>query len=421
MRALFLVLALAWSLSGAVRADRNPVLRDASLLQGASLTRDASQMEGPQQGDAARADTLPDPNTNPDPDSSDLQARPPASGGAVQLTDPIEEKAEFDPSTGMYILRRRMGTLNVGQDRALTLPEYLRWKENKDKQSYWRSRNQGGSGGGMAANDRGGLIPKIYVGPKIFNKIFGGNTIDIRPQGSAELRFAVNSNYINNPNMNVQQRRITNFDFDMNIQMNVIGSIGEKVRFNTAQNTQAVFNFENMMKLEHTGEEDEIIKKMELGNVNLPLRSGLIQGSQSLFGIKSEMQFGDLRVNAVVAQQRGQNQQIQVQGGAQNTRFSIPVDQYDMNRHFFLSNFFREQYNQAMATPPIVRSSVIVTRVEVWVTNRNNINSDVRDVAAFMDLAEPRPHNPVILPQAGAFFPGNDANGLYGPQNKPHF
>ena len=414
MRALFLVLALAWSLSGAVRADRNPVLGNASLIEDASLTGDATLMEGPQQGDSARADTLPDPNTNPDPDSSDLQARPPASGGAVQLTDPIEEKAEFDPSTGMYILRRRMGTLNVGQDRALTLPEYLRWKENKDKQSYWRSRNQGGSGGGMAANDRGGLIPKIYVGPKIFNKIFGGNTIDIRPQGSAELRFAVNSNYINNPNMNVQQRRITNFDFDMNIQMNVIGSIGEKVRFNTAQNTQAVFNFENMMKLEHTGEEDEIIKKMELGNVNLPLRSGLIQGSQSLFGIKSEMQFGDLRVNAVVAQQRGQNQQIQVQGGAQNTRFSIPVDQYDMNRHFFLSNFFREQYNQAMATPPIVRSSVIVTRVEVWVTNRNNINSDVRDVAAFMDLAEPRPHNPVILPQAGAFFPGNDANGLYG-------
>ena len=339
---------------------------------------------------------------------------PPAYSGAIRLSSPVEETVTFDPETGLYLLRRRIGSMELGAPTVMSLTEYLQWKENKDKQTYWKSRNQGSSGGGEVRADKGGLIPKIYIGPKIFNRIFGGNTIDIRPQGSAELRFAINSNYINNPNMNIQQRRLTNFDFDMNIQMNVIGSIGEKVRFNTAQNTQAVFNFENMMKLEHTGEEDEIFKKIELGNVNLPLRSGLIQGSQSLFGIKSEMQFGDLRINAVLAQQRGQNQQIQVQGGAQSTRFSIPVDQYDANRHFFLSNFFREQYNQALATPPIVRSSVIVTRIEVWVTNRNNINSDVRDIAAFMDLGEPRPHNPVVQAGAGAFFPRNDANGLFG-------
>ncbi|MFM7589327.1 MAG: cell surface protein SprA, partial [Bacteroidota bacterium] len=222
-------------------------------------------------------------------DSLKNTQKPPAYGGAIELSNPEEEVVEYDPETGLYILRKRIGNTYVGIPRMMNLSEYLAWRENRDKQAYWKSRNQGASGGGGVASERGGLIPKIYVGPKIFNRIFGGNTIDIRPQGSAELRFAVNSNYINNPNMNIQQRRMTNFDFDMNIQMNVIGSIWEKVRFNTAQNTQAVFNFENMMKLEHTGEEDEIFKKIELGNVNLPLRSGLIQGSQSLFGIKTEM------------------------------------------------------------------------------------------------------------------------------------
>jgi cell surface protein SprA len=328
----------------------------------------------------------------------------------LHLNRPTTQVVQFDPLTGRYMLREKVGDVFIGEGIPMTYEEYLAWEREKNKKSYWRERTGGQASGNI---EREGIIPKIYVGPKVFDKIFGGSYVDIRPQGSAELRFAGNMNYIDNPNLTVQQRRIGNFDFDMNIQMTVVGAIGEKLKFTASQNTQAVFNFENQMKLEYTGFEDEIIKKIEIGNVNLPLRSALIQGSQSLFGLKAEMQFGRLRVTTVLSQQRGQSQSVAIEGGAQTTRFDIPVDQYDANRHFFLAQHFRDQFNTAMSSIPVVRSNVVVTRVEVWVTNRNQISTDVRDVVGFMDLGESRPHSPVLQTSGGLPFPRNDANNLY--------
>lgn len=333
----------------------------------------------------------------------------------IGLNRPSTQLVEYDPVTGKYVLREMIGDMVV-RSVPMNYEEYLSWEREKNKKEYWKERTGGQASGNI---EREGVIPKIYVGPKVFDRIFGGSYVDIRPQGSAELRFAGNMNYIDNPNLTVQQRRIGNFDFDMNIQMTVVGAIGEKLKFTASQNTQAVFNFENQMKLEYTGFEDEIIKKIEVGNVNLPLRSALIQGSQSLFGLKAELQFGRMRITTVLSQQQGQTQQIAVEGGAQTTRFEIPVDQYDANRHFFLAQHFRDQYNTAMSSLPVIRSNVVVTRVEVWVTNRNQISADVRDVLGFMDLGETRPHNTNITSNGGDIFPRNGANNIFSELIKP--
>lgn len=61
----------------------------------------------------------------------------------------------------------------------------------------------------------------------------------------------------------MKQRKITNFDFNMKVQLNLIGKIGEKLKLTTNYNTEASFDFENQMKLEYTGMEDEIIKKLK--------------------------------------------------------------------------------------------------------------------------------------------------------------
>ncbi len=337
------------------------------------------------------------------------------SRNPISLNRPTTFVYEYDPLTGQYVMREKLGNTHVGDPTPMSYEEFLKFDRERTKSDYWKERNSGQTSGSI---ERQGIIPKIYVGPKVFDKIFGGSFVDIRPQGSAELRFAGNFNRIDNPNLTVQQRRIGNFDFDMNIQLTVVGTIGEKLKFTASQNTQAVFNFENQMKLEYTGYEDEIIKKIEVGNVALPLRSALIQGSQSLFGIKTELQFGRLRVTSVLTQQRGESQQVVLKGGGQATQFDISADQYDANRHFFLAQYFRDNFNNAMSTLPVVRSNVIITRVEVWVTNRNQVNADVRDVLGFMDLAEHNPYNAAVAPN-GAAVPGNGSNTLYGELTNP--
>jgi cell surface protein SprA len=301
------------------------------------------------------------------------------------LHDPsnVKETIEYDPKDGVYYIDERMGNLFYRNPSYLTFDEFVEHEFHNSTVKYWRDRSEEG---GTAAKK--GLIPKIFVKSQVFDRIFGGNTIDIRPQGSAELTFGVNISKNDNPALPEKQRKITTFDFKEKIQMNVIGNIGDKMKLQTNYNTEATFDFENKMKLEYTGYEDEIIKKIEAGNVSLPLRGTLITGSQSLFGLKTELQFGRMTVTSIFSQQKGESRSVDVQGGAQTTFFEVKGDQYEANRHYFLAQYFRNQYDRALSNLPIVQSGVNITKIEVWVTNRTSVVENTRDILAFTDLGE---------------------------------
>ena len=178
-------------------------------------------------------------------------------------------------------------------------------------------------------------IPKLFIPGKSFDRIFGGNSVDIRPQGSAELIFGLKINRIDNPALPEEQRKTVSFDFQEKIQMNVIGKIGDKLKVTANFNTESTFDFENQMKVEYTGYEDEIIKKIEVGNVSLPLNGTLITGSQSLFGLKTQLQFGRTKITGILSQQKSTKSEIEVSGGAQTSEFDIYADQYEANKQFF--------------------------------------------------------------------------------------
>ena len=154
-----------------------------------------------------------------------------------------------------------------------------------------------------------------------------------------ELTFSGVINKIDNPALPEAQRQTTSFNFDERIQINVIGRIGEKLQLQANYDTEATFEFENEMKLEYAGDEDDIIKNIELGNVNLPLSGSLITGVQSLFGIKAKMQFGRATLTTVFSEQKKETSILEIEGGAQTMDFEISIDNYEQNRHFYLSQF----------------------------------------------------------------------------------
>jgi cell surface protein SprA len=207
----------------------------------------------------------------------------------------------------------------------------------------------------------------------------------------------VRSNYREDPALDVRRQRTTNFDFQQKIQMNVMAKIGDKIEFNTNYNTEATFDFENKLKLKYEGKEDEIVKLIEAGDVTLPLNSSLITGSQSLFGIKTQLQFGRTMVTSVFSQ-KSETRSITVQGGAQTTEFELKALDYEENRHFFLSHYFRNRYEQALERLPIVGSNINITKIEVWVTTRGAAVTENRNIVSFMDLGEAIPYNVGILP-----------------------
>lgn len=323
----------------------------------------------------------------------------------------IKNKYTLDSNRNEYNFNSSVGGQPYRLPANVPVKEQLKTENERQNKEYFRQRSQAQN---FATGS--GVIPPLKVGPKIFDRIFGSGIIDIKPRGTAELTFAGNFNTVRNPAISQRQQRTGQFDFKPKLQLNVQGSIGDKMKLNMNYDTEATFDFENQIKLDYGGKEDDIIKKIELGNVNLPLNSALIQGSQSLFGVKATMQFGKLTVTSIVTQQRGKTTETELQGGVQTSRFDIQADNYDMNRHYFLSQYFRDNYNVALSSLPIVNSPIVINRVEVWVTNRSGSFENSRDVIGFSDLGEAsRNSNKHWQPNSNTrdTFPNNNSNDLY--------
>lgn len=350
--------------------------------------------------------TLPFPITNPlDPTQNNPQT--------FDLGDPsgVKKSIVFDPITGKYIFSETMGNtnLNYRNPSMMTLEEYLEYERQKSLKENWKDKIDA-----QTEEDRALEFP-IKIPSKVFTSFFGSDEITIRPQGSIELAFGVNTSRYDNPILPVKQRKITRFDFQQQIQMNLVGQIGTKLKLSASYNTQAAFDFDNVTKLGYSGDEDQIIQRIELGNVSFPSFGALIPGSQTLFGAYAKLRFGDLTVDAIGASSKGKRTEINITGKAQIQPFEITADNYEANRHYFLNLFFRDQYDAAMAQMPNVASETYVTRMEVWVTNRINNTENSRNILAFSDLGEALPGNQVGSP-GGVFnneLPSNDANGLY--------
>ncbi len=329
----------------------------------------------------------------------------------------IKYEIVYDPVTGQYVFYEKMGTLNYRLPQSMSLEDYVDYDFDKSIKDYWRERSKI-----QQMDDKGGLIPKLTIGGEAFNRIFGGNTVNIQPQGYVEVSFGYQMNATENPAIPERLRKVPTFDFDQKIQMNVTGQIGTKMNMRVNYNTEATFDYENKMNLEYTGDEDEILKKIEAGNVSLPLNGSLITGASNLFGVKADMQFGRLSLTTLFSQSKGETQTVETEGGAQVSTFDIPVAEYDANRHFFLAQYFRDHYDEWLRNTAVPLSPIYINKIEIWVTNKTNNFTESRNIIAFQDLGEHRPniYNTIPafqetagLPYPENIYPHSNANGLY--------
>ncbi len=298
----------------------------------------------------------------------------------------IRTVPELDPATGNYIIRTFVGDNEIGQPFILSPQEYNNWQLRLSMQNYLRQRNR------QLAEEKEKepfniLDMNFALGP--LEKIFGPGGVQLRTQGSVQVKMGINSNKTDNPALSLSSRRKTYFDFEQKIQATVGASVGDRLKFNMTYNTDATFDFDSKnIKLAYEGTEDDIVKSIEAGNVSMTTGSSLIRGSTALFGIKSVLQFGKLTATALVSQQNSESKTVNTKGGVQTTDFSINVDNYDQNRHYFLSHYFRDNYDRLASKLPFVTSGIKITRIEVWVTNKSNNYNQSRNIVAFMDLGE---------------------------------
>lgn len=316
------------------------------------------------------------------------------SFGNMQMSNPnsIESKYTYDPITDRYIYTETVGSFNINYPIILTPEEFQELVIKENIQSYYKQQIDAldGKKEGSEEEQRN-LLPEFYVNSGFFESIFGSNTIEIIPQGSVEIDLGILYTKQDNPAFSPQNRSSFTFDFDQRISLSLLGKIGTRLQVTANYDTESTFDFQNLIKLEYTPTEDDIIQKIEIGNVSMPLNTSLITGAQSLFGVKTELQFGRTTITGVFSEQKSDMRTVVAQGGGTLEEFDFFARDYDENRHFFLGHYFRDKYDQALANYPFINTNVQITRVEVWITNRSNRTENVRNVVALQDLGESNP------------------------------
>ena len=376
----------------------------------------------------------------------------------------------FDPKLNLYFYNVKVGTIDAEKPLVLTPDEYQRRVFSEKSRAYIREKQEAIAGISGDEETQEDQLPDYYVNSKLFVSIFGSNEIDIRPQGSASIDLGVRYQKSGNPSLSPRNQSNFAFDFNQRINLALTGTIGTRLKVNANYDTQSTFDFQRVVKLEFfpedlvpssvqntvnkgkelvnkgkglvnkgndlvnsgrdklnniqnlrdqgiSGNEDSILQKLEVGNVSMPINSSLITGAQSLFGVKAEMKFGNTNIAAVISEQRSQSQTIQTNGEGTLEEFSLFALDYDDNRHFFLAQYFRDNYDKSVKTYPYINSPIDITRLEVWVTNRSARVNNVRNLIALQDLGESNPDATILDDVTSSFFnagpnayPENDVN-----------
>jgi cell surface protein SprA len=355
------------------------------------------------------------------------------SQGKIQIKDPqsIVSAYTYDPVTDRYIYTNKVDGFSINYPIILTPSEYEKLVLKESMRNYFKKKSDAIDGKKEGSEeDKKDLLPKYYVNSGLFESIFGSNTIDVKPTGSVEMDLGARYTKQDNPSFSPRNRSNLSFDFDQRISMSLMGKVGTRLNVNANYDTQSTFAFQNLIKLEYTPTEDDIIQKIEVGNVSMPLNSSLIRGAQSLFGVKAQLQFGKTTVTGVFSEQKSQTKSVVAEGGGTIQNFDMYALDYDNDRHFFLSQYFRNKYDASLKNYPFIDSRVQITRIEVWVTNKqtrvNTSSNNLRNIIALQDLGEGQlsgiPDNQVVVldPSTGMFnnpvnSPSDNSNNDYDP------
>jgi cell surface protein SprA len=387
------------------------------LLKQTSHAQDTSRIIAPFKDTTAKKtpDTLVGKLRYPIADRrADFLSQPSINPFDIRDSSVLNRRVDYDPTNKQYYITEKLGTGYNRFPSTLSFDEFWKLKTRKDEQAYFMQRANS-----LGVLNRKITRPKTKVFNSYFDRLFGKTgsdlKIDIKPVGEINIRAGYQGQNVKNPTLPERARRNGGFDFDANTNFSMNASIGDKLRFPINLNSLSNLGFDNQIKLNYTGKKDEVVKFIEAGNINYISRSTLIPSTQNLFGVKTQLQFGKLFVTGVMANQKSQRQSMALQGGSSTQRFQKRLDDYEENRHFLLSQYFRNNYNKVMSKLPVPNSQIQIKRIEVWVTNRNGQTTNARDVVGLADLGEPilRKEKQQYQTNPSNPFPDNNANSLY--------
>jgi len=185
------------------------------------------------------------------------------------------------------------------------------------------------------------------VKSKTFRRIFGSGRIGLNVHGNINVKGTYRNEKRESESASAFVNNQNDFRLDQEQQFTVVGKIGEKVDVHIDQNTERSFDFENNLSITYTGEPEEIIEKIEAGNISLSLPStkyvSFNEQSSGLFGLKMVNRFGPLRLTGVASTEKNESKQQTFTGQSSDQNREIGPGQHETG-FFFVNEYYRHQY-----------------------------------------------------------------------------
>jgi cell surface protein SprA len=306
----------------------------------------------------------------------------------------LRRTVELD-STGNYVIIRELIANNeVREPLKIPLEQYIEMRLSSTERNEWEKLGykydlvQGKDDLGQLFSDITNIeIPLPSVS---FLSIFGPPKISLKISGAVDIHGAWRNETTEGVTASLLGNTRNEPDFKQQVQINVNGTIGDKLTIAADWNTERTFEYENQLKLHYKGYEDEIIQSIEAGNVSLQT-SPLVGGGEALFGIKALFQFGPFTLTALASQKKSEVEEVSVSGGTQKNQFEVHAYDYSQN-HYFVDlayadenlNLFGQYFGNAN---PVIVSQYKIKELEVWKTTSAQLDiKEQRRANAFIDL-----------------------------------
>ncbi len=288
------------------------------------------------------------------------------------ITLPDEQVYVERRDDGSFYAETRFGDVRSGAPTVLSSEEYYNRHEDFAKDENWKTlireaRQREGTGRGLL--DFSLQVPGGQE--SAFTTIFGKPEVNLRVNGVAQMNVGASVQKSEDPSLPPDQQTRVDPTFDQNLQLNIQGTIGDKLTIQTDWDTERTLDYQNTLNIVYEGYEDEIIKSIEMGNVSLNTGNSLVRGSGALFGIKSVAELGSLRLTSVVSQQDGESNVETISGGSQEREIQIRPADYSDDRHFFMDFYTRQEFENSMANPQQLSQTLQIADVELWVLREN--------------------------------------------------
>lgn len=304
------------------------------------------------------------------------------------ISPPEEQTVVQLDTSGTYLSRRYIHQLPAAWPYVLNFKEFSKQSRRHSISENWQKLINEKQ---TSQQQQGGLLDfKVDVPGgqgSTFTTIFGRPEVNININGTANMNVGASIQKLENPRIPPDQQTQVDPTFEQNLRLNIQGTIGDKLSIQTDWDTERAFDFMNRLHILYEGYDDEILQRLEMGNVSMRTGNSLIRGGNALFGVKSVAQVGALTLTSVLSQQEGEGNTETITGGAQEQEINIHPADYEEDRHFFLDFFTRQQFEENFSNPQQLGQALQLTEVNVWVLRESTEASEgERQAIALADL-----------------------------------